>query len=97
MFGIWSEREGIEVKPSCLRIQSFESVSNSNVDPYSDVIWSYVQGTMIERDCLISSTKMSKCGSDLVHQQVIRRLEGQCTIKKINRDLIFPFNKEKNG
>jgi hypothetical protein len=52
---------------------------------------------MVEVDGLVSSSQVSQCSSNLVHEQVISRIEIESLIEEIDGDVVLPLDKEQDG
>lgn len=71
VFGIRSQTQGIEVETCCFIIVTLKSMSDTQVDPNSHIVWSDIEGHVIEFDGLVGSSQMSKGSTNFVHQQIV--------------------------
>lgn len=97
MFGIRSEWQSIEIKSYSFTVLTFESISNTQINPNSDVIWSDVKSFMIKINCLISLTQMCQCSTYFIHKKIVGWIKWKSFIEHIDCHIVLSFNKEKNG
>lgn len=55
VFCVRPEGKSVEVEVSSIVVLALEGMSNTQVDPYSHVIWSDIQSAVVKLDGLVSS------------------------------------------
>lgn len=97
VLSVGPERQSVQVKSSCLIVQVFEGVGYSDIYPNSYIVRADVQSSMVELYRFVGPSKVGKSSSYFVHKQVIGRVQVESPVEKINGDLVFSFNEEKDS
>lgn len=68
VLSVWPEGERIQVEVGRVVILALEGVGNSKVDPHSHVVWTDIQGPVVELNGFVGPSQVGEGGSYFVHK-----------------------------
>mgnify|MGYP006373866953 FL=1 len=68
MLSVWPEGESIQVEVGGIMVLTLEGMGDSKVDPHSHIIWTNIQGSVIELNGFVGPTQVCEGGSYFIHK-----------------------------
>ena len=68
VLSVWPEGERIQVEVGCVVVLTLEGMRDPKVDPHSHVIWTNIQGSVVELNGFVGPSQVGEGGSYFVHK-----------------------------